>query len=114
MKEGVILLILLLSTMFVQAKLSVSCTQDSDCAFALADDGYRCVQSSCEKDVVEDGHFVVLESKKWDVTWAFVEIEEREEDFCDIKLGCLSFAPEEENSLWYLRFLRFVLYAKEV
>ncbi|MDP3728639.1 MAG: hypothetical protein Q8R18_04260 [bacterium] len=106
MKVGVIMLILLLSTMSVRAELFVSCSQDSDCALALSDD-YSCIEASCVKADARESAFAVLEVEKKSLDWNFVDLKEKE-GTCR---NCLSFAPEEErNSFWLLRFFRFVLY----
>ena len=108
MKVGVIILILLLGTVLVRAELSVSCTRNSDCSLALADDAYNCVESFCEKEKAQDV-FVLVEAITVDLEWNILSIQEKEQA-CNGE-GCLSFAPEKERStFWLFRFFRFVLY----
>lgn len=108
MKVEVIILILLLSIVFVSGELSVSCTQDSDCALALGDERYSCVHSMCEKESLEEKEIVSLRPQQKELAWSLVSVEEKEE-ICAAE-QCLFFAPEEEDDSWWRNILDFLFY----
>ena len=109
MKVGVIILILLLSTVLVNAELSVSCTRNSDCTLALGD-AYSCIEAFCVKADAEESVYVVLEAEQQSLNWNLLVLETKE-GICSQEEGCLFFAPgKERSSFWLFRFFRFVFY----